>query len=63
MCVRSLMDVKMLSTTEHIAGGQVKGGITLHTEDAGKTYTTKGANIKVSKANSTGPQRSKTATL
>ena len=47
MCVRSLMDVKMLSTTEHIAGGQVKGGITLHTEDAGKTYTTKGANIKV----------------
>ena len=50
MCVRSLMDVKMLSTTEHIAGGQLKGGITLHTEDAGKTYTTKGANIKVSNA-------------
>ena len=40
------MDAKMLSPLEHVAGGQITGGISLHTADGGKTYTTKGAKIK-----------------
>merc|ERR1712203_78553 len=47
----SLMAAKMLSTTEHWAGGTTRaGGLTapllaLHSTDAGKTYTNKHGNV------------------
>jgi len=42
----SLMAAKMFSAHEHVAGGRLPTGLTLHSTDAGKTYATKGATIK-----------------
>jgi photosystem II stability/assembly factor-like uncharacterized protein len=42
----SLMAAKMLSATEHHAGGVLQGGVALHTTDGGATYTKQGASIK-----------------
>ena len=42
----SLMAARMLSATEHFAGGMLAPGVALHTTDGGKTYEKQGSAIK-----------------
>lgn len=43
----TLMAAKMFSATEHVAGGRLEGGLSLHSTDAGKTYTKKGSHVRL----------------